>query len=329
MNTTILFSDRPFLLLKRSVAVAAFSLVLCGVSLPSYSQDVPVRYGDGGFAPTDLSGSSSMSSSSSDDMSGGIVASPLSAQTENSYQGNLEVRLSEVENQMRSLRGQLEEKDFAIRQLQEKLDKALADIDMRLNSGAGAAASPVTTPPPSTSGTLQSGDMGDTSAPPQPADPNSPASAASPTQQNLGTLSSAPGGAVIPPSSNDVASQYESAFSKLKSGDYKTAQVEFDRFLKANPNHQLAANATYWYGETFYAQNKFQDATRIFAESYKKYPKGPKAPDSLLKLGMSLGGSGKTKEACVAFKQLKKQYPSGSSAVLKRADQEMSKLACS
>lgn len=334
MNTNQLFSDRPFSYLKRSVAVAAFSVILCGAALPVYSQDVPpVRYGDGGFAPTDLSSSSSMSSSMSspDDMTGGVVASPLSAQTENSYQANLEVRLSEVESQMRNMRGQLEEKDFAIRQLQERLDKALADIDMRLNSGTNAApSSTMATPPATTSGgTLQSGDMMDTGAPPQPADPNALASASSSTQQNLGTLNSAPGGAAIPPSGNDVASQYESAFSKLKSGDYKTAQGEFDRFLKANPSHQLAANATYWYGETFYAQDKFQDATRIFAESYKKYPKGPKAADSLLKLGMSLGGSGKTKEACVAFKQLKKQYPSGNSTVLQRADQEMSKLACS
>ena len=142
-------------------------------------------------------------------------------------------------------------------------------------------------------------------------------------------MNEAPGGAAIKPSGSDVASQYESAFSKLKSGDYKTAQVEFDRFLKVNPNHQLAANATYWYGETFYAQQKFTEASRIFAECYKKYPKGPKAADSLLKLGMSLGGAGKTKEACVTLKQLKKQYPAGNSTLLKRADQEMSKLSCS
>ena len=168
--------------------------------------------------------------------------------------------------------------------------------------------------------------------PPQPsatpADPKAPAPADSPTQKNLGTMKEAPGGASIPPSSNEAASQYQAAFSKLQGGDYDGAQADFAKFLKAYPSHQLTGNATYWYGETFYAQQKFTEAARIFAESYKKYPQGPKAPDSLLKLGMSLGGAGKTKEACVTLKQIKKQYPTGSSTVLKRADQEMSKLAC-
>ncbi|PZP55350.1 MAG: tol-pal system protein YbgF [Micavibrio aeruginosavorus] len=307
------FSGRPF-----SIFLAALFL-----STAAFAQvnEAPVRYGNGGFAPTDLS------SSSSDDMTGGVVASPSGAPSSNSYQANLEVRLSDLENQMRTMRGQLEEKDFQINQLKTQLEKSLSDIEMRLGNGGVPTSGAGVVSPPSNNGSLQTNDY--TDAPPQPnADPNAPATN-SPTTQNLGSINQAPNGVPIAPSSGDAASQYESAFAKLKSGDYATAQVEFDQFLKKNPSHQLAANATYWYGETFYAQQKYSESTRIFAESYKKYPKGPKAADSLLKLGMSLGGAGKTKEACVALKQLKKQYPAGSSTVLKRADSEISKLACS
>lgn len=301
MKTEISFSHRPFSI-----------LVLClFLAFPANAQD----YGGGGFAPTDLSGSA-------------ISASPLPvpASSGNSYQANLEVRLSELESQMRTMRGQLEEKDHQINQLKEQLDRALSDIDMRLNQSS-----------PLPTGANGGMPMGNGTAPPQPeisgsadmgADPDAPAPANAPTQQNLGTMSEAPGGAAIAPSSGDVAAQYEAAYAKLKAGDYSGAQGDFDRFLKANPSHQLASNATYWYGETFYAQKKYSEAARIFAESYKKYPKGPKAADSLLKLGMSLGGSGKTKEACVSLKQLKKQYPAGNSTLLKRADQEIAKLSC-
>ena len=313
------FSGRPFSILITSLLLScsAFAQV----------NEAPVRYGSGGFAPTDLSGSNS--NMRGDDMTGGVVASPLPpASDTNSYQGNVENRLTQLEEQMRNLRGQLEEKDHQIQQLQTQLDKALSDMQMQISSGAnGSGASSPQTPPPSSGGNLQSGDM-DTSSPPQPnADPNAPASGGSSTVKNLGSMNQSPSGVPIAPSSGDAAGQYDSALNKLKSGDYLTAQGEFDRFLKANPSHQLAANATYWYGETFYAQQKYQDSARIFAESYKKYPKSPKAADSLLKLGMSLGGAGKTKEGCVALKQLKKQFPNG--AATKRADSEMAKLSCS
>ena len=44
----------------------------------------------------------------------------------------------------------------------------------------------------------------------------------------------------------------------------------------------------------------YQNAAFAFAEGYQ-YPKNGKAPDSLLKLGMSLSRMGKRKEACTAF----------------------------
>lgn len=307
MKTKLSFSHRPF-------SIFALSILL---AFPATAQD----YGGGGFAPTPLSG----------DMGSSVSAAPLPIPSASggSYQANVEMRLSELENQMRSMRGQLEEKDFQINQLKTQLEKALSDMDMRLSQPAAGGAPSADMPISPTSSS---------SIPPQPdnsssldmsGNPNAPAPSNAPTQQNLGTMNQAPGGASIAPASGDVAAQYEAAYAKLKAADYVGAQNDFDRFLKANPNHQLASNATYWYGETFYAQKKYTEAARIFAESYKKYPKGPKAADSLLKLGMSLGGSGKTKEACVSLKQLKKQYPTGNGTLLNKADQEMAKLSCS
>jgi tol-pal system protein YbgF len=243
-----------------------------------------------------------------------------------SYQAQVETRLSDLENQVRNLRGQIEEKDFQIDQLQKKLDRALSDLEIRLNERASAASSSSISASQSSSdedqnspSTLNDSDI---------RDPNAPAPKDSPTQQKLGSLREAPGGVAIPPEAGDAASQYEQAYSQLKSGDYVTAQKSFDRFLKNNPRHPLAGNATYWLGETFYAQQKYDQATRIFAESYKKFPKGAKAPDSLLKMGMSLGNAGKKNEACISFKQLKKQFATGHSGLLRRADQEMERLGC-
>ena len=69
------------------------------------------------------------------------------------------------------------------------------------------------------------------------------------------------------------------------------------------PQDYLAGNAQYWMGETYYVRGRYQDAAVTFAEGYQKYPTNSKAPDNLLKLGMSLGQLGKKADACVAFAQ--------------------------
>ncbi len=131
-----------------------------------------------------------------------------------------------------------------------------------------------------------------------------------------------------PVATGNAADDYEAAFSQLKNGNYAAAQSGFNQFIKAYPEHPLGPNAIYWMGETYYAQKKYDQSARIFAESFKKYPKGPKAADSLLKLGLSLGGGGKTQDACVTLKQVKKQFPTGEGSVLRRTEQELKRLGC-
>ena len=64
--------------------------------------------------------------------------------------------------------------------------------------------------------------------------------------------------------------------------------------------HSLAGSAQYWLGETFYAQGNFREAAQNFLHGYKNYPKSRRAPDSLLKLGISLNKLGQTQQACAA-----------------------------
>ncbi len=266
---------------------------------------------------------------------------PVALTTANTdYQASVETRLSDIEKQLRELTGKIEQQDFENQQLKTKLDKALTDIDIRFQDAG-------TSSPVRQTGTLAPNDMGGeiptdtpqnilTSPSPLPAatdaNPNmdAPASQESPSVQNLGTLSQAPGGAAIPPKAgDDPAGQYEMAFSLLKSGNFASAKNGFETFIETYPSHPLISNATYWLGECYYAQGEYDKAARIFAEGYKKYPNSPKVADSLLKMGMSLGASGKKKEACVALQQLKKEFSGkGDAVTLRRADQEMSRLKC-
>ena len=244
-----------------------------------------------------------------------------------SYQATLEARLSDMEKQIRDLTGKLEELSFENTTLKNKLEKSQSDFELRLNElqNNRTAPTPLASPAAASetqASTLSSEDTKDikTEEPVATADPN----------QKLGTLTKAPNGAAIAPDKKaDAAAQYEAAYAALKAGNAADAQTKFNSFMKDFPNHPLRSNAIYWLGETYYAQSNYAQSTRIFAESYKKFPKGPKAADSLLKMGMSLAQNNKTKEACVTFKQLKKEFNVGQTALLRRADAEMAKLSCS
>lgn len=129
-------------------------------------------------------------------------------------------------------------------------------------------------------------------------------------------------------STGDATLQYETSFAYLKQQDYQKAQKGFEDFLASHGDHVLAANAKYWMGETFYVRGDYKQAARVFAEGFQQYPDSAKTPDMLLKLGLSLSGMDNRGDACVALKQLPIKFPSAPSQIIQRAQDEFSRLNC-
>lgn len=246
-------------------------------------------------------------------------------------QANLQNRLDQIETDMRSITGRIEELGYDINRLKE-MEGRIAALENRAmqqgsvapatsaSSGMGMGAYQVTPPQPQGSGAMDNYGM---------TDPNAPAPAHSPTAGHLGAIETTiDSSGVATATPGTPMGDYEAAYAMLRNQDYASAEIAFDKFIKDNPDNTLVSNALYWLGETYYVRNDFEKAARTFAEAYRKYPKGTKAPDNLLKLAMSLAGLGKTQDACVALGQLKKEYPAGSAPVLTRADQEIVRLGC-
>lgn len=253
------------------------------------------------------------------DMSGGD-ANPA-------VQANLDLRLSQFEMEMATLTGKFEQQSFEIRQMQERIEKVLADMEMRIGEAEahGRAAAPAQPRP-----AMQGFDTRLQATPSQEipvAVPDAPASAEAPVAGQLGSLTQSPQG-TFSASGNTAADVYEQAFALLRDKNYDAAEKAFDDFLTSYPGHDLSANAKYWLGETFYVRGNFERAARVFAEAYQLYPKGPKGPDNLLKLALSLNGMGKKDDACLTLAQLKREYPAGATPVLARADSESAHMGC-
>ena len=122
--------------------------------------------------------------------------------------------------------------------------------------------------------------------------------------------------------------QYKFAISFLKVGDYETAEFALKEFIEKNKAHDLAGNAQYWYGETFRIRQLYSDAATAYLDGYQNYPKSKKAPDNLLKLGITMVQLGEKDQGCKMISGLKKEYPKASKSVLQKAQYEQKKFKC-
>jgi tol-pal system protein YbgF len=122
--------------------------------------------------------------------------------------------------------------------------------------------------------------------------------------------------------------QYEFAVSFMKVGDYETAEYALKEFIDLNKEHDLAGSAQYWYGETFRIRQLYSDAATAYLDGYQNYPKSQKAPDNLLKLGITMVELGEKDQGCNMILGIKKQYPKASKSVLQKAQYEQKKFKC-
>ena len=246
----------------------------------------------------------------------------------------MEIRFQQMEKEIRRLTGQVEEQAYEIRQLKEELATVTGDLDVRMKDVEAGRASVAPTIRTNDSGYAMPREDEPELFDPPPAAPEMQDHGSFKYQppgegsgQQLGTLNKSPDGGAVT-SGDNAPRAYEYAYSFVKAREFDRAEQAFADFIRNYPNHTLVSNAKYWYGETFYVRGQYEKSAKIFAEGYQKYPDGPKASSNLLKLGMALKGMGKTEDACIAFKQLKKDYSDAAVPVLKRAETEMQRINC-
>jgi tol-pal system protein YbgF len=121
---------------------------------------------------------------------------------------------------------------------------------------------------------------------------------------------------------------YETAYGYLLQQNYPAAEGAFDDFLRRYPNDPLAGNAQYWLGESYFVRGQFKAAASAFLKGYQTYSRSAKAPDSLLKLAMSLDRLGQKEAACSSFNELGTRFPNAPANVKSRAQSERQRVGC-
>jgi len=266
------------------------------------------------YQKSDLTSSNSSNSIKSDGLNEDILTKHL-------------LKLNKIEDQFRQLTNKFEEVNFKLDKLSTRVTKIQSDNQLRFSDLENTNIENPKKEKAILPGTSKPQDFGST-----------PAYQTSnlPKQQKINSVEAAqtviseepkPKESLLPINKNPKE-QYEFAVSFMKIGDYETAEFALKEFIDTNKDHDLAGSAQYWYGETFRIRQLYSDAATAYLDGYQNYPKSKKAPDNLLKLGITMVKLGEKDQGCKMISGLKKEYPKASKSVLQKAQYEQKKFKC-
>jgi tol-pal system protein YbgF len=265
------------------------------------------------YKKSDIVASTTSSSISSDGLNEDIMTKHL-------------LKLNEIEDQFRQLTNKFEEVNFKLDKLSTRVSKIQSDTQLRFSDLESGTIITGKEKKASLPGSSKPQDFG---AAPGYQTTNLP------KEQSINSVESAQTIIAEEPEKRDsllpnkpAVEQYEFAVSFMKIGDYETAEFALKEFIDKNKDHDLAGSAQYWYGETFRIRQLYSDAATAYLDGYQNYPKSKKAPDNLLKLGITMVQLGEKDQGCKMISGLKKEYPKASKSVLQKAQYEQKKFKC-
>ena len=255
----------------------------------------------------------------------------------------VDARIAELEDELRAGTGKIEDMTYQLQKINERLEKLITDIDYRLSALEGTSGGRLSS---------QQGSPAQVNAATTPTGVQTVVPGGAPsgvlgtlTETDLKAMPATAGqavsaGAVQPPSISEPPKpvsvlpeggpkeRYSYAFSLLRKAEYDRAEAAFSEFITLYSDDPLSGNARYWLGETYYVRGQYVKAAEIFLAAYQGDNKGVKAPDTLLKLGMSLGSLDKKTQACASFDKLVADFPKLSPLILNKVKAERKTNGC-
>ena len=121
----------------------------------------------------------------------------------------------------------------------------------------------------------------------------------------------------------DPETLYEAGYADYLRGNYELALLAFDEYLRSFPDTELADNALYWTGESYFSQKRFLPAITAFEELLTRFPASEKATSARMKQGFAHIERGDSKTGIAQLRKLVQDYPFSDEAKLTRAQLEI------
>jgi tol-pal system protein YbgF len=112
------------------------------------------------------------------------------------------------------------------------------------------------------------------------------------------------------PSAESPEDLYRRAVAMIRSEErYGEGRELLQRFLQQQPQHSLSANASYWIGEAYFGEKKYENAILQFQDVIDKHSDHPKAAAAQLKQGITFQTLGDNQSAKAIFSKLVDSFP--------------------
>lgn len=186
--------------------------------------------------------------------------------------GDVHYQMQILQDEVRTLRGMMEELNNEIRLLKKRQMDDYMDLDRRLSTSSTDQSKPSSLKEAKTTQVTAGGAVKPSSA---------------------GTNHATPS------ASGAEATHYNNAYAQLKASKVAAAVTQFKAHISKYPNGKYVANSHYWLGEIYVLQNELELARQSFTTVLESYPAHRKASDSTYKLGQVYfmqGNKAKAKE---------------------------------
>jgi tol-pal system protein YbgF len=210
-------------------------------------------------------------------------------------EADMQVKLQDLSRQIDELQAKLEDTNYRLGQLSQQI----ATTNQELKSFRPAPLPPDATGLPPSPGSNTAGGAGGANPPAQAAPP---------------TATPRPGGG----GGNDPKALYDASYNDYLKGNHDLAIRGFQQYLDEYPGTDLADNATYWIGESYYRQRRFRQAIQQFDEVLARYGRSDKTAGALLKKGYSHLELGERTPGISELQKLLRQFPTSDEANLAR-----------
>jgi tol-pal system protein YbgF len=118
------------------------------------------------------------------------------------------------------------------------------------------------------------------------------------------------------PKAIEPSEAYRQALNDYNSGNFDLALAGFHNYVTQFPATSQADKAQYWVGECYYAKKDFSKAIEAFSTTIKTYPKSDKVAGAKLKIGYSYLNEKNTAKAKEYLNKVVKEHPGTKEAVL-------------
>jgi TolA-binding protein len=214
---------------------------------------------------------------------------------------DLTARVDALESQLQTLTGQTEQNAYQLRELEKQFTAYKAEMDRRFPTEAAPEATPASLP---VVPTAKPTPAVTTAAAPAKKPAATPAKAASPDAARLALVKKVE----IPSTGNEQQDAYDYGFRLWNAKLYPEAETQLKTVVTKWPKSNQASFAQNLLGRAYLDEGKPSLAAVAFYNNYKDRPSGPRAPHSLMYMGVALEKLGRKADACKAFRELDDVY---------------------